>query len=62
MPILRRWDDCGEHTRPTVSGATLRQESRPARADGPHVPPDTWHAAGFDEDMILVETNLIAQG
>ena len=23
-----------------------------------HFPADTWHAAGFDEDTVLVETNL----
>ena len=25
-----------------------------------HFPADAWHAASFDEDTILVETNLVA--
>ena len=27
-----------------------------------HFAPDTWHAAEFDEDTVLVETNLASAG
>jgi quercetin dioxygenase-like cupin family protein len=44
-------------------GGTLETEEGTARfAAGSlfHFKPDTWHAAEFDEDTILVETNLRA--
>lgn len=45
-----------------VSGAgTLETEEgrRPFRAGSLfHFPAETWHAAEFDEDTVLVETNL----
>ncbi len=45
-----------------ISGAgTLEtQEGHQRFAAGSlfHFPPETWHAAAFDEDTVLVETNL----
>ena len=37
------------------------QGTRPFREGSVfHFPPETWHAARFDSDTVLIETNLVA--
>ena len=47
-----------------VSGAGMLETAQGSRPFGPgcvfHFPPDTWHAARFDSDTVLIETNLMA--
>jgi quercetin dioxygenase-like cupin family protein len=47
-----------------VSGAGMLETAQGSRPFGPgsvfHFPPDTWHAAHFDSDTVLIETNLMA--
>ena len=47
-----------------VSGAGMLETAQGSRVFGPgsvfHFPPDTWHAARFDSDTVLIETNLMA--
>ncbi|MGF7213434.1 quercetin dioxygenase-like cupin family protein [Skermanella aerolata] len=49
-----------------VSGAGMLETEQGSRRFGPgsvfHFPRDTWHAAQFDVDTVLVETNLMEQG
>jgi quercetin dioxygenase-like cupin family protein len=46
-----------------VSGAGTLETEQGSRPFGPgsvfHFPPDTWHAARFDSDTVLIETNLV---
>ena len=45
-----------------LSGSGTLETEAGATAFGPgtvfHFPPDAWHAAEFDSDTVLVETNL----
>lgn len=47
-----------------LCGSGVLETAQGTRAFGPgsvfHFPPDTWHAAQFDSDTILVETNVTA--
>jgi quercetin dioxygenase-like cupin family protein len=47
-----------------LSGSGVLETARGARPFGPgsvfHFPPDTWHAARFHSDTVLIETNLTA--
>jgi quercetin dioxygenase-like cupin family protein len=58
----------GRHSHPheqfvqVVEGRGTLETEQGSRPFGPgslfHFPPDTWHAARFDSDTVLVETNL----
>ena len=45
-----------------LSGLGMLETEQGSRAFGPgsvfHFPADTWHAARFDSDTVLIETNL----
>jgi quercetin dioxygenase-like cupin family protein len=47
-----------------VSGSGVLETSQGERPFGPgslfHFPPDTWHAARFVENTVLIESNLVA--
>ena len=47
-----------------LSGAGVLETGQGTQTFGPgslfYFPPDTWHAAQFDSDTVLVETNLSA--
>jgi quercetin dioxygenase-like cupin family protein len=49
-----------------LSGSGVLETAQGARAFGAgsvfHFPPDTWHAARFDSDTVLIETNLTSEG
>ncbi len=47
-----------------LSGSGVLETAQGTRAFGPgsvfHFAPDAWHAARFDSDTVLIETNLVA--